>query len=38
MPVESFAVQSGETSPLRPSDEMLTTQDDLRLRQIVELS
>jgi hypothetical protein len=38
MPVESFAVQSGETSPPRPSGQMLATQDDTRLCQIVELS
>jgi hypothetical protein len=38
MPVGNFAVQSGGTSPLRPSGEMLATQDDLRLGQSVELS
>jgi len=38
MPVESFAVASGERSPLRSRGEMLATQDDLRLCQIVEPS
>jgi hypothetical protein len=35
---ESFAVQSGEASPLRPPDETLETLGDQRLRRIAQLS
>jgi hypothetical protein len=38
MPIESFAVQSGETSSLRFCGEMHLRQDDLRPRPVVELS